>query len=46
VSLVLEGLATIHYDKVRYGQIKAEFLIKNVFLTQEEKERAILAEEP
>ena len=45
VTLILEGLSTIHYDKVQYGQIRADFLIKNVFLTPEEAERALLNDE-
>ena len=27
VNLILESLSSIHHDKVRYGQIKTEFLI-------------------
>jgi hypothetical protein len=46
VNTVLEGLATVHHDKVRYGQIRAEFLLKNVFLTkQEEADKAFLEDD-
>ena len=39
VNMILEGLSTIHFDKVKHGQIRADFLVKNVFITAEDKER-------
>jgi hypothetical protein len=45
VQTVLEGIATIHHDKVKYGQIRSEFLLKQVFLTQDEEERAKMNDE-
>ncbi len=30
-NLILESLSSIHHDKLRYGEIKTEFLIKNAF---------------
>jgi hypothetical protein len=36
VQTVLEGLSGVHYDKVKYGRIRADFLLKNVFKKPEE----------
>jgi hypothetical protein len=45
VNMILEGLSTIHFDKVKHGQIRADFLIKHVFITAEDKERIKLNNE-
>jgi hypothetical protein len=37
VQAVLEGLSGVHYDKVKYGRIHAEFLLKNVFKKPDEE---------
>jgi hypothetical protein len=45
VNAILEGLSTIHYDKVKHGQIRSEFLIRHVFISPEDKERIKLNKE-
>ena len=45
VNAILEGLSTIHYDKVKHGQIRSDFLIKHVFISPEDKERIKLNKE-
>ena len=36
VNLILESLAAIHHDKVKYGQIKTDFLLENVFANEQD----------
>lgn len=45
VSAVLEGISTVHHDKVRYGQIRSDFLLKHAFQSQEDIERIKMNDE-